>query len=356
MGILETLKKRAQELRDNHEQDSDRPLDLEAYNRAAVVASLRRVHDFLHDMVEQLYLLERDISVDYLLLGVGELPGLSQGGYELYSKTRGEMEVGLCYSLTSDEEYRFEFDDGDMLRGLEEDLRSCGLSPGVEAAAEEKSGAGVLTIKGEVPLSLVFRENFEDASVDLAITNYMGPGRSGYRLKPDQINEAFLEELGKFVLRMDNRMLDLISASVAPARAARGNGGDEEDTDLSQTREISTSRIMSLFNRELHLYLAYNENIKEISSRSPDFVFGRSGECDLVVNSEFASRKHARILFRKGKFVLIDHSTNGTFVKPQGGKEVYVQQEEVPLAGSGFISLGKSASVSNAHMIYYNVQ
>ncbi|UCE88581.1 MAG: hypothetical protein JSW10_09595, partial [Pseudomonadota bacterium] len=201
MGILETLKKRAQELRDNHEQASDRPLDLEAYNRAAVVASLRRVHDFLHDMVEQLYLLERDITVDYLLLGVGELSGLTQGGYELYSKTRGEMEVGLCYSLASDKEYRFEFDDAEMVKGLEEDLKTCGLIPRVDWSAEGEREHNVLTLKGEIPISLLFRENFDDASVDLAIANYMGPGHSEYRLKPDQINEAFLEELGKFVLR-----------------------------------------------------------------------------------------------------------------------------------------------------------
>jgi pSer/pThr/pTyr-binding forkhead associated (FHA) protein len=75
-----------------------------------------------------------------------------------------------------------------------------------------------------------------------------------------------------------------------------------------------------------------------------------------MVTSDLASRHHAQIVYRKGKFVLIDQSTNGTFVKAQGGKEVYVQQEEAPLSGSGFISLGKAVTVDNEHLIYYSCQ
>jgi hypothetical protein len=33
-----------------------------------------------------------------------------------------------------------------------------------------------------------------------------------------------------------------------------------------------------------------------------------------------------------------------------------VQQEEAPLVGSGFISLGKAVTVDNEHLIYFSCQ
>jgi adenylate cyclase len=82
---------------------------------------------------------------------------------------------------------------------------------------------------------------------------------------------------------------------------------------------------------------------------------GRGAQCDLVVNSTRVSRLHARIEFRRGKFVIIDQSTNGTFVKNSEGVEVYLRREELPLIGNGVISLGMKAGKENPHSIYYSV-
>lgn len=119
---------------------------------------------------------------------------------------------------------------------------------------------------------------------------------------------------------------------------------------------MDISRVRSLFNKEVQLYLTYHNTIKEINPKSDDFIIGRSKQSNIIVNSDLASRQHAKIVYRKSKYVLIDQSTNGTFVKTQGGKEVYVQGEELPLSGSGFISLGKSVTVDNEHIIYFSCQ
>jgi adenylate cyclase len=72
------------------------------------------------------------------------------------------------------------------------------------------------------------------------------------------------------------------------------------------------------------------------------------------VETSLVSRVHARIEWRRGKFVLIDQSTNGTFVKPQGGQEVYLRREEMPLVGRGCISLGENKHQGGAGLIYYS--
>jgi adenylate cyclase len=69
---------------------------------------------------------------------------------------------------------------------------------------------------------------------------------------------------------------------------------------------------------------------------------GRGAENEFVVTDPLASREHARIEYRHDRFVLIDQSLNGTYLRRDGMAEVTLRREEVALDGSGLIGLGKS--------------
>jgi len=72
------------------------------------------------------------------------------------------------------------------------------------------------------------------------------------------------------------------------------------------------------------------------------FSVGRESKiCSLGVPTTFASRDHFHILHRRGKFVIKDQSTNGTYVKEDGADVIYLRREEMPLRGKGIISLGQ---------------
>lgn len=81
--------------------------------------------------------------------------------------------------------------------------------------------------------------------------------------------------------------------------------------------------------------------------------FGRADACDWPIPSAFASREHLTLEYRRGKFTLVDHSTNGTFVMPadRGGEAVYVRNEAFPLHGEGYFCLGArpGADVPQVH-------
>ena len=76
---------------------------------------------------------------------------------------------------------------------------------------------------------------------------------------------------------------------------------------------------------------------------------------DFIINSNHASRLHARIEIRRGKFVIIDQSTNGTFVKTSDGENVYLRREESPLLGNGVISLGVNPDQEDFYQIHFSV-
>ena len=69
-------------------------------------------------------------------------------------------------------------------------------------------------------------------------------------------------------------------------------------------------------------------------------TIGRGDDCGLVLADAQASRHHCTIQERNGHFVLVDRSTNGTFVTVAGEHEVLIAHDEFTLRKRGWISFG----------------
>lgn len=146
------------------------------------------------------------------------------------------------------------------------------------------------------------------------------------------IAAATVEQL-PFALRSRTRCLDV--------QSVKGKEADveiheliwqEADTDL-------TTLAPRRAGRNARLTLRYRD--KEIDAAElPALTFGRDGNNDVVILDRKASRLHARIERRRDKYVLIDHSTNGTFLAVQGESEVELRREELLLRGRGRIYFG----------------
>lgn len=82
-------------------------------------------------------------------------------------------------------------------------------------------------------------------------------------------------------------------------------------------------------------------------------TIGRAEENDLVVRGNLISRIHARIEINRYKFVLIDQSTNGTFVHTSGGEDAFVRRDSMQLKGEGLIGLGKVPEADSQQTIRF---
>jgi class 3 adenylate cyclase len=119
------------------------------------------------------------------------------------------------------------------------------------------------------------------------------------------------------------------------------------------TAIVSTTKTPTAQARGNTLVLDHQNKQVEVGQKTTGFRIGRDEKSSLVVASSFASRTHARIEFRRGKFVLADQSTNGTYIKTNDGKVVYIRREELPLWGSGEIGLGEAISDGNRNIIRF---
>lgn len=77
-----------------------------------------------------------------------------------------------------------------------------------------------------------------------------------------------------------------------------------------------------------------------VDDRRRELSLGTLASCGLQVAGEYTSRHHATVLRRKHAYVLVDHSTNGTFVQTEDERVTFVRRGEVRLWGEGWISLG----------------
>ncbi len=109
----------------------------------------------------------------------------------------------------------------------------------------------------------------------------------------------------------------------------------EEATTLATARSVAKPRTAVL---RLRMRKG-GETV--LSEERTAVTLGRDPSADLVVHDRMASRTHGKIERRLDKFVLTDHSSNGTYVTVEGDREIVLRREEFTLRGRGWIAFGQ---------------
>lgn len=91
----------------------------------------------------------------------------------------------------------------------------------------------------------------------------------------------------------------------------------------------------------------------EVDDRRKNVSLGRSDDNDLVIKGNLISRLHARIEKRRGKFFVIDQSTNGTFILDKNGKDSFLRRDSTEVTGEGYIGLGRAAKKGAPLVIHF---
>jgi adenylate cyclase len=128
-----------------------------------------------------------------------------------------------------------------------------------------------------------------------------------------------------------------------------------EKENLTQVQEFGTVEAKPV-PENLRLLATFGSLAVELNSSRTVLHMGRGPENEFVVPDPLASRVHARIEYRRDRFLLIDQSLNGTYVQMQGTPEVVLRRDEITLEQSGLISLGKSTASQQQLCVRFRVQ
>ncbi len=121
----------------------------------------------------------------------------------------------------------------------------------------------------------------------------------------------------------------------------------EEDVTRMATGLLSTQTVQA------KLRLKYRDKEMVMTQQhSRPFVLGRGKTADMIIKDGMSSREHAKIELRRGKFVLVDQSTNGTYVLTAEGP-AYLRRDNIVLTGDGQICLGRDFKEHPTEVVFF---
>jgi hypothetical protein len=128
----------------------------------------------------------------------------------------------------------------------------------------------------------------------------------------------------------------------------------EHDALVKSLRESTVSKAAAQQKHRLRLQFDNRELL--VDARHPKITIGRAEDNDLVVTRERISRVHARIEISDNMLVLIDQSTNGTFVQTSAGEKSFTRRGSLQLKGHGMIGLGRRARQGSSHTLLFTCE
>jgi class 3 adenylate cyclase len=143
--------------------------------------------------------------------------------------------------------------------------------------------------------------------------------------------------------------------------SVRGQSEEIELFEVLWQQEDVTSMLPSIAvdgraQRPKRVRLSFQGREYVLEDPNKMLTLGRADENDVVVQGTLISRLHARIEFARNRCLLVDQSTNGTFVTSEGGKESFVRRDSVALEGEGLIGLGRLPEENAPDAIHYRLE
>lgn len=274
--------------------------------------------------------------------------------YELLGDAPARSKVATCLQVLTDVTERHK---GTVIKTIGDEIMctfpnaeaavaaACDMHELLEDDVTEQTAAG--------PISLSIRVGLHHGPAILESGDVFGDAvnvaaRMASMSKAGQIitTQSTIEELPP-ILKASSRFIDR-----APVK------GKKETMDIFEVlwqqedvTRMSTGVIPEPLQRA-QLELRYHELNLTMDEERSSVVMGRSKTADVAVAEALASRQHVRLEHRRGKFFIIDQSTNGTYVFSDGS-EAFLRREEMPISGSGMISLGRSFSENPQEVVHY---
>lgn len=124
---------------------------------------------------------------------------------------------------------------------------------------------------------------------------------------------------------------------------------------MTVTSSLTEEVLASLTAKQKYLQIRYRSHRILVEDERPILTMGRGMANHLIIDDSLVSRMHARIELRHSRFMLIDHSTNGTFLKPRNEAPVILRRDETQLRNEGRIGLGQKVDTDHPLTIRYRI-
>lgn len=274
--------------------------------------------------------------------------------YDKFGDTRASETVALCLDVMKDATHQF---NGTVIKTIGDEVMS--TFPTVDEAMQ---AAAMMQVRitadnkkeGRIPVSIRIGCHFgpvvqEQNDIFGAAVHTANRMTSQAKAKQIVISGETVAKLGA-ELRKQTRQIDVATV--------RGKLDEIALYELLWNPDEATSMLPTIEwegqqRKASKLVLSFRDKTLEVSDKRKTVIMGRADDNDLVIKGNLISRIHAKIEMRRGKFMLVDQSTNGTFLENVQGEEKFVRRDSTELVGEGTIGLGRAEKPGSSLAVHY---
>jgi class 3 adenylate cyclase len=293
----------------------------------------------------------RDLEVAILFADV-------VGSTQLYDKfgdTKASETVAVCLDVMKDATHQF---NGTVIKTIGDEVMS------TFASVDEAMGAAVMM------QSRISAESKQDDRIPVSIrvgchfgpvvqeqNDIFGAAVHTANRMTSQAKARQIVISGETVEKMSSQLAE--QTRQIDVATVRGKMDEVALYELLWNPEEATSMLPTIEwenrgrNKVSRMSLSFRDQTVEISDSRKSANIGRADDNDLVVKGNLISRIHAKVEHRRGKFFLVDQSTNGTFLLNLHGEETFVRRDSTELQGEGTIGLGRAEKAGASLAIHF---
>ena len=273
--------------------------------------------------------------------------------YDKFGDSKASETVALCLDVMKDATYQF---NGTVIKTIGDEVMSTfeSVDDAMGAAVMMQSRVTSETRETGIPVTIrigchygpVVQEQNDIFGAAVHTANRM---TSQAKAKQIVISGFTVEQMSS-ELKRQTRQIDVATV--------RGRLDEVALYELVWQPEEATSMLPTIEwenrdRRASRLLINFRDTTIELSDQRKSINIGRADDNDLVVKGNLISRIHAKIEMRRGKFVLIDQSTNGTFIQNVRGQETFVRRDSTDLGNEGTIGLGRAEEPGSSLAIHF---
>ena len=275
--------------------------------------------------------------------------------YDKFGDTKASATVARCLEVMKDATHKF---DGTVIKTIGDEVMCTfpSVDNAMSAAAQMQALISTDKDDGEdsIPVSIRIGCHFgpvveEQNDIFGAAVHTANRMTSQAKAKQIVMSGTTVEQMGA-EWAAQTRQIDIATV--------RGRVGEVALFELLWQPDEATSMLPTLgwesrTQTANRLVVSFRDTTIEVTDLKKHINMGRADDNDLVVKGNLISRIHARIEKRRGRFMLIDQSTNGTFLQTDTGEETFVRRDSTELVGEGIIGLGRVAKPGTPLAIHY---
>lgn len=210
MGLLDDLRNQAEGKRSAEEEEAARRAEREQYYQEKMLPRMIKAYQFFNEFVEHLNYIQLKTIINYPLLPDGAPQSLRQEGYKVViDSSKALKRIDFSMEGVLDAPVPFEIFGKDAVLKHADRIERYSFRHDRKDKKDPTSMelvAAKFTLLGPLPLKITVEANVDTSQIIVTVRNFKEPGFTKYNLTVEQFSDEFLDQLGKFVLRQEDRL------------------------------------------------------------------------------------------------------------------------------------------------------